>query len=421
MGKKIGFLSFRFAGTDGVSLETEKWATILEREGHECYYLSGESDISEECSVVEKILHFQHPDILKMNKKLFDHTIRLRDTTEEIHRMRIEIKQIIYDFINRFDIDLIIPENVLAIPLHIPFSLAITDFIAETGFPVIAHHHDLFWERKRFLRNCVWDYLNSACPPNLPSIMHVVINSSAQNQLAFRSGISSTIIPNIMDFASPPPPPDEYLDDLRKNIGIDKDEFLFLQPTRVVQRKGIEHAIELVSRMERKAALVISHSSGDEGSEYLTRVKDYIKLMGIKAIFADDIITSKERSLTDDNRKIYTLGDIYNCCDLVTYPSAFEGFGNAFLEAIYYKKPIFLNNYSIYYYDIKPKGFRAIMMDDFVSDATVEKVNQVLDSKEQRQRMVEKNYFLGQKYYSFEAISLKLNHLIGSVFGYKIP
>ena len=31
---KIGFISTRFAGTDGVSLETQKWATIFERLGH---------------------------------------------------------------------------------------------------------------------------------------------------------------------------------------------------------------------------------------------------------------------------------------------------------------------------------------------------------------------------------------------------
>ena len=31
---RIGFVSTRFAGTDGVSLETAKWATVLEGMGH---------------------------------------------------------------------------------------------------------------------------------------------------------------------------------------------------------------------------------------------------------------------------------------------------------------------------------------------------------------------------------------------------
>ena len=41
-GKKhIGFISTRFAGNDGVSLETTKWADVFEREGFHCYYFAG--------------------------------------------------------------------------------------------------------------------------------------------------------------------------------------------------------------------------------------------------------------------------------------------------------------------------------------------------------------------------------------------
>ncbi len=36
---RIGFISTRLEGTDGVSLETEKWAIILERAGHNVFIL----------------------------------------------------------------------------------------------------------------------------------------------------------------------------------------------------------------------------------------------------------------------------------------------------------------------------------------------------------------------------------------------
>jgi glycosyltransferase involved in cell wall biosynthesis len=36
----------------------------------------------------------------------------------------------------------------------------------------------------------------------------------------------------------------------------------------------------------------------------------------------------------------------------VTYLSGYEGFGNAFIEAIYFKKPIIVNRYSIFVEDI---------------------------------------------------------------------
>ena len=42
--RRIGFVSTRLAGTDGVSLETSKWVTVLERLGHTCFYFAGQSD-----------------------------------------------------------------------------------------------------------------------------------------------------------------------------------------------------------------------------------------------------------------------------------------------------------------------------------------------------------------------------------------
>jgi hypothetical protein len=140
-------------------------------------------------------------------------------TDHEIHEIKEHLKDQLYDFIAKFNIDLLIPENALTIPLNIPLGLAITEVIAETGLPTIAHHHDFFWERQEFKTNSVWDYLNMAFPPHLPTIRHVVISSSADNQLSLRTGISSTIIPNVMDFKHPPPPPDDYASDVREALG----------------------------------------------------------------------------------------------------------------------------------------------------------------------------------------------------------
>ncbi|MEA1948403.1 MAG: hypothetical protein U9N83_13995 [Thermodesulfobacteriota bacterium] len=42
--KNIGFISTRFAGTDGVSLEACKWAQVLEKNGSRCFWFAGELD-----------------------------------------------------------------------------------------------------------------------------------------------------------------------------------------------------------------------------------------------------------------------------------------------------------------------------------------------------------------------------------------
>jgi glycosyltransferase involved in cell wall biosynthesis len=414
--KNVGFISFRISGTDGVSLETKKWANVFERNGYSCFYMAGELDTPPESSFVVDEAHFRHPEIVKLYGQSFENTYRPRELTEGLHQYRQILKTKLYEFVERFDIGLLIPQNTLTIPLNIPLGMALTEFIAETDIPVIAHHHDFFWERKRFLTNCVWDYFNSCYPPHLVNVEHVVINSSAQNQLALRTGISSTLIPNVMDFEKPPAGMDDYNKDVREALNIPEDELLVLQPTRVVQRKGIEHAIELVARLKMKATLVISHASGDEGYEYQTRVKEYAELLGINARFVEDIIGDR-RSFTADGRKVYTLDDIYPSADLVTYPSLVEGFGNAFLEAIYHRKPILVNNYSIYSHDIKPKGFDVIEMDNFISNDTVEYTRKVLKDKNRIAKMTETNYKLGLKYYSYNVLETKLRHLTTKIWG----
>jgi hypothetical protein len=175
----------------------------------------------------------------------------------------------------------------------------------------------------------------------------------------------------------------------------------------VVQRKGIEHAIELVHRLGRKAKLVISHASGDEGYDYELRLREYSKLMGVDTLFVSDII-NEHRGRTADGRKIYTLEDIYPHADLVTYPSTFEGFGNAFLEAVYFRKPVVVNNYSIYHKDIKPKGFQVIEIDGYVTEEAVQKTSWVLNDKRMCKRMVDHNYELGQRYFSYEVLDTQL-------------
>ncbi|MCP4752168.1 MAG: glycosyltransferase family 4 protein [Proteobacteria bacterium] len=409
--RSVGFVSTRIAGTDGVTLEIAKWAEVFESEGFNCFYFAGELDRPQECSYLVEEAHFKHHEIKDIYRKCFGVRTRKRSVTRKMHGFKQKLKTELYNFIKKYDIDLLVPQNALTIPLNIPLGIAITELVSEIGIPTIAHHHDFFWERKEFLVNAVWEYMNMAFPPHLPYIKHVVINSSGDNQLSLRTGISATIIPNVMDFDNPPPPPDKYCSDVRQAFGIEDDELLILQPTRVVKRKGIEHAIEFVKRLNLKAKLVISHASGDEGYDYEQRVKSYSKMMGVDTIFVSDII-NEHRGKTEDGQKIYTLNDIYPHADFVTYPSNIEGFGNAFLEAIYYKKPIMVNTYSIYTTDIKPKGFDVIEIEGFVSEQAIRKTRKILKHPELRQEMVDLNYEIAKKYYSYTILRHKLSHLI---------
>lgn len=440
----IGFISTRFAGTDGVSLETAKWAAVLERLGHKCFYFAGECDRSAGLSHVVPEAFYRHPEIDKLNqqaysgswtvtqkareahpemahlhKDFFSIYVRPPQMTKRVNELKDYFKEELYKFARRFDLEILIVENALTIPLNLPLGLAITEFIAETGYPTIAHHHDFHWERQRFQVNCVSDYLATAFPPNLPSVRHVVINSLQAQQVASRYGLAARVIPNVMDFDSPPPASDSYTETVRADFDIQPGEYFFLQPTRVIQRKGIEHAIELMRRLDLPAKLIISHASGDEGTDYEHRVREYAHLLDVTVRFEADQVQD-QRGTTQDGRKIYTLGDVYPHADLVTYPSSIEGFGNAFLEAVYYKRLILVNNYSIYEVDIKPKGFHTLWLDGFISTNTITAVRNALQNPDMTQEWAETNYQLAKRYFSYSVLERRLESIVADCLGYQV-
>ena len=282
MAKNIGFVSTRFAGTDGVTLEASKWARVLKNAGHNYFWFAGLLDRSPESCFLAPEAFFQHEKNIWIDRQIFGKKKRDPSVTDAIHEMKTLLKKQLIEFIRTFNIDLLIAQNVLTIPMHIPLGIALTELIAETQIPTIAHHHDFYWERTRFSVNAVGDYLRMAFPPNLPNIEHVVINSAAQEELALRTGISSLIIPNVIDFENPPAITRKEIHDFRKEIGLTTDDILILQPTRVVQRKGIEHAIELVAKLgDPRCKLVISHEAGDEGAEYADWLKEHARESGV--------------------------------------------------------------------------------------------------------------------------------------------
>ena len=415
--KRIGFVSTRFHGTDGVTLEAKKWARILDSMGHGSFWMAGLLDTPPDISHHTPLAYFNHPRIAAVQSQLFGVSTRSRAVTDEIHAIKNELKDELYRFIEKFRPEVLIPQNILAIPMHVPLGLAMTEVLAETGLPAIAHHHDFAWERERFVVSAVNDYLRAAFPGALPGIEHVVINSMAQKELARRCSRSAAIIPNVLDFETPAPGLDDYNRDLRREIGLAETDWLILQPTRVVARKGIEHAIELVRRLnDPRAKLVISHPAGDEGSAYIQMLRERIEESHIDVRFIADRV-GDERGTTPDGRKVYTLFDVYPHADLVTYPSHYEGFGNAFLEAVYFRKPVVVNAYAVFARDIAPLGFQCIEMTQLVTNQTVARTRQALTQPALRAEWAEMNYQLALKYFSYSVARRKLAARLANLFG----
>jgi hypothetical protein len=84
---------------------------------------------------------------------------------------------------------------------------------------------------------------------------------------------------------------------------------------------------------------------------------------------------------------------------------------------VYYRKPILVNNYSIFATDIGPKGFKAIVFDDYITEDTITHTLKILSDPKLIKEMTEHNYKVCLKHFSFNVLRQKLRMLIMDFFG----
>ena len=411
---RIGFIAARLSGTDGVSLEVGKWAKVLNKMGHEVFFCAGElGGYAAKGTLIPK-LHFTHRSIKQLTQKAFEESgTDGEKISDEIYAAADELRAPLRSFIRSNRLDLIIVQNALTIPMNLPLGVCLTGLIAELGIDTIAHHHDFYWERQRYQINDILGLLDTAFPAKLPSIQHITINSIAQNRLKARRDIDSIVIPNVHDFSTEPPGIDDYNRDFREKIGLTPDDIFILQPTRVVRRKGIEMALELLHRLGlSKAPLFITHSAADEGTDYWRWIQREAEVMGVQIRLVDHLIYT-ERSQVNGHKN-YSIWDAYPHADLITYPSVYEGFGNALLEAIYFRRLVVVNRYPVYNADIKPLGFEFIELDGFVDDNAVETTRQLLSDSAQVKEIVGNNFKIAREHFSLEVLEQKLKEVLNN-------
>ena len=134
--------------------------------------------------------------------------------------------------------------------------------------------------------------------------------------------------------------------------------------------------------------------------------------MGVDVQLIDHLIGAERGTI--NGHKIYSLWDAYLNTDLITYPSLYEGFGNALLESIYVKKLTILNRYPVYNADIKPLGFKFIELDGFVNEKSVQETMHLMNSPDDVKEITENNYQLAQEHFSLEVLEVKLKDLLSN-------
>jgi glycosyltransferase involved in cell wall biosynthesis len=385
---RIGMVGARFAGLDGVSLESAKLAEALVRGGHEIAWFGGEIGGAFMPSVVCDAAAFGTPENSDIERQAFgggDPGV-VRTAVEDV---ALKIQPVLGAFIDGHDIEGLIVENGWAMPMQLPLALAIARVVTDRGIPTIGHHHDFSWERERFVASSVPDLIERLFPPALPSVAHVVINSLAKHDLLERRGLASSVLPNVMDFESGPPNGDGGAT-FQRIAGIGPSDTVLLQPTRVIRRKGIELTIELASAMDGDPVVVVTHPD-DLDDAYWAELRTQATRSGV------------DLRIIDVGRDLTALTSAYEAADLVCFPSLYEGYGNALVEAVYHRRPVLVNRYSVYVSDIAPLGFEFVEIDGKVSNDTVIVANRIAAGEARSAEAIEHNFAIGEKALSYSS------------------
>jgi glycosyltransferase involved in cell wall biosynthesis len=450
--KNIGIFHFKVGGTDGVSLEIDKWKKVLEEMGHKVYLCGGDLG-AVQGTLIEEMYHHR-PDAIRLYRNTF---LALQDYNEagykaELEQLAGKIEEKLRRFIAEKEINFLIPQNIWSVAANPAVALAMRHVMLDLELPALAHNHDFYWERVDGVAltcGTAVELADKYLPPRDPLVKHALINSLGQRELRSRKGIDSVVVPNVFDFDEEPWAVDDYNKDFRASIGLSKNDIILLQATRIVQRKSIELAVDFVKALdspERRARLqscglydgrnfgsddrivlvLAGYAQDDTAGHYVERLKQKIAETGIDAIFIEEMVEAQRQ--TRGGQKIYSLWDTYVFADFVTYPSIWEGWGNQLLEALRARLPYLIFEYPVYEADIKAKGFRSVSLgaqilgkddqglvmvaDDIIETAADEAV-ELLVNNDLRQQMVEHNFRVAQEHYSLLALRRYLESLVG--------
>lgn len=424
---RIGIIIGRMGDVDGVALETEKWIKVLHEMGHEIYILSGRfkhSIVGEEKETIIAGLSFFSPECeWEQNRSFFFPPDNPDELFDHLHRVSEGLTIRMFKWVMQNKIDIILSENASALPAHLSMGMSIQKLVENTGIPVICHDHDYYWERGDRYKTPfpeIEKIVKETFPMRSKYAKHAVINTHSRDTLKDKFGINALVVPNVMDFNQPYGYKDKYNNDLPQSIGLEKNDIPMFQITRIVKRKGIETAIELISRLDdKRVKLVITGSAADDARKGYYR--ELIRLIN-KRKLSDRVIFAHHRVLNERDKiphdgKIYSLSDAYAHAVATTYFSTYEGFGNAFIESILSKTPIFVNNYKpVYWPDIGSKGFETVMLDDNqLTDKNVTEIDKILHDKKLQKEMAEHNFNLGKLLFSYDVLREKLEILFNDI------
>jgi glycosyltransferase involved in cell wall biosynthesis len=437
---RIAFVSGKLGDVDGVSLEVDKWIEILTGFGHEIFTIAGlyrqpVDRVPEERQILMESISFDSAEQKYFETLVFPYLSkrpshftdeRMAEIQSELEAAGADVGNHLYEIIQDNNIDVIIAENTNAMPMSLLAVIAVYRVATLNRVATIFHHHDFWWERSRFSDNLIDPLLNRIMPPSDLGTEHVVISSYASHILKSIKRVNPRVVPNCEDFDNPVVL-DDWNSDFRTELGFTEDDILIVQPTRIVPRKRIEDSVRLVGRfmeaypdLSSRVQFIVSLYQGDElDGSYVEDIKGLADRLGVSLHLISARVASR-RDRDKEGRKLYTTRDVLVHADMATYLPVWEGFGNAYLEAVSCRVPIVTTTYLVFKTDIQGSGFRGPEIRDRydadgrleIPDSVLEEMHQILTDKSLRKDIVENNFIIGKNEFGFDKLRSGISELI---------
>jgi glycosyltransferase involved in cell wall biosynthesis len=289
-------VSFRLGGNDGVSVEACKWSAALASLGFTTRRVAGAIEDSG-----------QSDDVILPGLAI--------DATEPVDQRALA---------SALDgADLVIIDNLCSLPLNVEAARATAKVVAEHRGRICFRHHDLPWQRRTM------HDLEHEFPPRVDGALHATINLRSRRELSARGYDHATTIHNYFDLD---PAPGNRTATRAMHDFTDYD-FVCLQPARAIERKNVPGGLRFAQELQRLLAPrnVTYWLSGPAEDGYAPVLERLLERTAVPVTMG----------------RAPTAADAYAACDLVVYPSTWEGFGNPIIESIAARKACAAHPYPV--------------------------------------------------------------------------
>lgn len=452
MKEKVLFIHYRSRERDGVSLEMEHRVGILEELGHKTFYITGNDGLGKgEESGTYQINEF---DLKTTYNKFLRDTFFSTSLLDEqsvvslYYQLETEICKKLNRVFESIKPDLVFVHNMFSVPFNLPATTALIKIMDKFEIPTVVHSPDFWFTRSQFLDPkypFIKDILETLPPKRDYIIKHQVINSIEGAELEKRRGIKAQQISDAFDFSENIPQIDKYNGDLKEVFGISSNDLVITHATRITRRKSIENAIIFAHELERKlkkyGPVSLPNKTTDKDSKVVLFFPNFVESddvpyfedlveladkLNVKAIWASERFLP-ERQVADGIKK-YSFWDSYVIADLITYTSDWEGFGNQFLEAVFFKKLIVLFEYPVFEKDIKNEGYKYVslgnkyrlrnnfkLVNKEVITNAVDDLLDLLIDKEKANKIVERNFQIAKKFHDISILKKDLEDVLSCI------